>query len=132
MMSTLSSNPDDFFTVQQQKRLSELMNLWRTARDRGQILSPKQQAELESLVEAELKATIPIELKRQTSADRLSGARRLEFIKRRLASLRYAIAWGADTTAFLQEFDPKLIRYAYEKLTILVGCVDTTAGRSTM
>ncbi|MEG4531383.1 hypothetical protein [Microcoleus sp. D2_18a_D3] len=51
-----SFNPDEFFTVQQQKRLSELMNLWRTARDRGQSLSPKQQAELESLVEAELKA----------------------------------------------------------------------------
>ena len=32
------------------------MNLWRTARDRGQTLSPKEQAELESLVEAELKA----------------------------------------------------------------------------
>ena len=51
-----SFNPDEFFTVQQQKRLSELMNLWRTARDRGQSLSPIQQAELESLVEAELKA----------------------------------------------------------------------------
>ena len=56
MMSTLSFNPDEFFTTQQQKRLSELMNLWRAARDRGQILSPKQQAELESLVEIELKA----------------------------------------------------------------------------
>ncbi len=56
MMSTLSSNPDEFFTTQQQKRLSELMNLWRAARDRGQSLSPIQQAELESLVEAELKA----------------------------------------------------------------------------
>ena len=33
-------------------------------------------------------------------------------------------------TAFLQEFDPKLIRYAYDKLTILVGCVDTAAGRA--
>ncbi|MEG5061138.1 hypothetical protein QUB60_25435 [Microcoleus sp. A2-C5] len=32
------------------------MNLWRTARDRGQTLFPKEQAELESLVEAELKA----------------------------------------------------------------------------
>ncbi|TAG89907.1 MAG: hypothetical protein EAZ09_11535 [Oscillatoriales cyanobacterium] len=51
-----SFNPDEFFTVQQQKRLSELMNLWRTARDRGQTLSPKQQTELESLVEVELKA----------------------------------------------------------------------------
>lgn len=49
-------NPDELFTVQQQKRLSELMNLWRTARDRGESISAKQQAELESLVEAELKA----------------------------------------------------------------------------
>ena len=56
MMSTRSSNPDEFFTTQQQKRLSELMNLWRAARDRGQTISPKQQAELEILVEAELKA----------------------------------------------------------------------------
>jgi hypothetical protein len=35
-----------------------------------------------------------------------------------------------DATAFVQEFDPKLIRYDYDKLTILVGCVDTAAGRS--
>lgn len=49
-------NPHEFFTAEQQKRLSELMNLWRAARDRGQTLPPKQQAELESLVEAELKA----------------------------------------------------------------------------
>jgi len=34
-----------------------LMNLCRAARDQGQTLSPKQQAELESLVELELKAT---------------------------------------------------------------------------
>lgn len=32
------------------------MNLWRTARDRGQSLPPEQQAELDRLVEAELKA----------------------------------------------------------------------------
>jgi hypothetical protein len=44
--------------------------------------------------------------------------------------LRYAIAWGADATAFVQEFDPKLIRYAYDKLTIVVGCGDTAAGRA--
>ena len=49
-------NPDELFTIQQQTRLSELMNLWRTARDRGQNLSPQQQAELESLIEAELQA----------------------------------------------------------------------------
>lgn len=34
-----------------------LMNLWRAARARGQTLSPKQQAELESFVELEIKAT---------------------------------------------------------------------------
>ncbi|MBH8574643.1 hypothetical protein I8752_16750 [Nostocaceae cyanobacterium CENA369] len=50
-----SFRPDWFFSAEQQKRLSELMNLWRTARDRGQTLSPKQQLELDSLVEAELK-----------------------------------------------------------------------------
>jgi len=32
------------------------MNLWRTACDRGETLSLEQQAELDSLVEAELKA----------------------------------------------------------------------------
>jgi hypothetical protein len=47
---------DQFFNVAQQKRLPELMDLWRTARDRGQVLSPEQQAELDSLVEAELNA----------------------------------------------------------------------------
>jgi hypothetical protein len=51
-----SFRPDWFFSAQQQQRLSNLMNLWRTARDRGQILSPEQQSELDSLVEAELKA----------------------------------------------------------------------------
>ena len=51
-----SFRPDWFFSAEQQKRLSDLMNLWRTARDEGQTLPPKQQAELDSLVEAELKA----------------------------------------------------------------------------
>ena len=32
------------------------MNVWRTARDQEQTLPPEQQAELDSLVEAELKA----------------------------------------------------------------------------
>jgi hypothetical protein len=32
------------------------MNLWRVARDRGEEFSSEQQAELDSLVEAELKA----------------------------------------------------------------------------
>lgn len=51
-----SFRPDWFFSVQQQRRLSELMSLWRTARDRGQTLPKEQQAELDSLVEAELRA----------------------------------------------------------------------------
>lgn len=51
-----SFNPDELFTAEQQKQLSELMNLWRAARDRGETLSSQQQAELETLVEAELKA----------------------------------------------------------------------------
>jgi hypothetical protein len=50
-----SFRPDSFFNAEQQKRLSELMNLWRTARDQAQDLPPDQQAELDSLVEAELK-----------------------------------------------------------------------------
>ena len=66
----------------------------------------------------------------QTSADRRSATRKSDCPKRRLSALRYAIAWGVDTAAFVQEFDPKLIRYAYDKLTILVGCVDTAAGKA--
>lgn len=48
--------PDTFFSADQQERLSELMRLWRSARDRGQELLPEQQAQLDDLVEAELRA----------------------------------------------------------------------------
>lgn len=51
-----SFRPDQFFTAEQQQRLAELMNLWRSARDQGQDFPFAQQAELDSLVEAELKA----------------------------------------------------------------------------
>jgi hypothetical protein len=51
-----SFRADSFFSAEQQQRLSELMNLWRLARDQGQELPPEQQAELDSLVEAELRA----------------------------------------------------------------------------
>jgi hypothetical protein len=51
-----SFRPDPFFSVEQQERLSELMGLWRIARDRGQQLPLEQQTELDSLVEAELRA----------------------------------------------------------------------------
>ncbi|GCL35222.1 MAG: hypothetical protein ACKO9I_12585 [Sphaerospermopsis kisseleviana] len=49
-------HPDQFFTSEQQQRLSELMNMWRTARDQGQILSPEIQMELDNLVNLELNA----------------------------------------------------------------------------
>ena len=51
-----SFNADSFFTANQQKRLSELMSLWRVARDRGETLLLEQQAELDVLVDAELRA----------------------------------------------------------------------------
>jgi hypothetical protein len=48
--------PDDLFTAAQQQRLAELMDRWRAARDAGTPFSPQEQAELEALVEAELRA----------------------------------------------------------------------------
>ena len=48
--------PDGFFTAAQQHRLEELMTRWRTARDSGGSLAEQEQAELQSLVEAELDA----------------------------------------------------------------------------
>ncbi|MBV9851814.1 MAG: hypothetical protein JO250_19275 [Armatimonadetes bacterium] len=49
--------PDRFFSADQQRRLTELMNDWRTARDQGQALPPDTQRELDALVEAELSAS---------------------------------------------------------------------------
>lgn len=51
-----SFRPDTFFSAEQQERLSELMRLWRSARDQGEELLPEQQAQLDDLVEAELRA----------------------------------------------------------------------------
>jgi len=48
--------PDRFFSAQQQQRLEELMTRWRAARDTQHSLSQDEQAELEALVDAELKA----------------------------------------------------------------------------
>jgi hypothetical protein len=47
--------PDRFFTAEQQRRLSELLQRWRTARDQHTTLPPEERAELEALVEAELR-----------------------------------------------------------------------------
>jgi hypothetical protein len=49
--------PDQFFTAEQQQRLTELMSSSRNAQERGAALSAEQQAELEDLIEAELYAT---------------------------------------------------------------------------
>lgn len=50
--------PDNLFTTQQQVRLQELMEQFQEAVAAGETLSPKKQQELESLVEAELEATL--------------------------------------------------------------------------
>ena len=49
--------PDRFFTVEQQRRLEELMSRWRSARDAGKELSSSEQSELKSLVDAEVLAS---------------------------------------------------------------------------
>jgi hypothetical protein len=48
--------PDRFFTAEQQNRLAGLMSRWRSARVSNDNLLPEEQAELESLVDAELRA----------------------------------------------------------------------------
>jgi hypothetical protein len=48
--------PDELFTAAQQQRLAELLDRWRAARDAGTPLPPQEQAELDALVEAELRA----------------------------------------------------------------------------
>ncbi len=52
-----SCQPDQFFSALQQQRLTELMSIWRTARDQENTISPEQQLELDNLIEAELYAT---------------------------------------------------------------------------
>ena len=51
-----SFRPDPFFSAEQQERLSALMSLWQLARDQGRELPPDQQAELNRLVDLELRA----------------------------------------------------------------------------
>ena len=48
--------PDRFFSAEQQKRLEELMDRWRNAREAGRALSSEEQAELDALVDAEVRA----------------------------------------------------------------------------
>jgi hypothetical protein len=50
--------PDALFTAEQQQRLAELIARWRAAWDAGAPFSPTEQAELDALVEAELRAAV--------------------------------------------------------------------------
>jgi hypothetical protein len=50
-----SFQPDRFFTAEQQRRLGELMDRWRKARDAGKELPADELAELHALVDAELR-----------------------------------------------------------------------------
>jgi hypothetical protein len=50
--------PDAWFTAEQRQRLADLMARWRAARDAGAPFPPEEQAELESLVQAELQAAV--------------------------------------------------------------------------
>lgn len=49
---------DALFTAEQQHRLAELIACWRAARDAGTPFPPEEQAELDGLVETELRAAI--------------------------------------------------------------------------
>ncbi len=49
--------PDRFFAADQQRRLAELMARWRVARDAGATLPADEQAELDALVEEEVRAS---------------------------------------------------------------------------
>ncbi len=49
--------PDRYFGEIQQKRLAELMERWRGARDEGRALLVSEQQELQNLVETELRAS---------------------------------------------------------------------------
>ena len=49
--------PDAFFGRAKQRRLAELMSLWRAARDSGSTLSLEDQTELDQLVQAEVEAS---------------------------------------------------------------------------
>ena len=46
--------PDAFFTVDQQRRLGDLMARWRQALDDGSIFPDDEQRELDALIQAEV------------------------------------------------------------------------------
>ena len=50
-----SLRPDRYFTAEQQQRLAELMTVFRATRDAGAAMPDAERAELEQLVEAEVR-----------------------------------------------------------------------------
>ena len=54
---TANFQPDQFFDANQLRRLKELMDVWRQARDLGNALPAGEQRELDNLIEAELLAS---------------------------------------------------------------------------
>lgn len=45
---------------------------------------------------------------------------------------RYGGAWGVDIGYAVADFDPAMLHDLFDKLVVLVGCVDTAAGRQAM
>jgi len=52
-----NGRPDPFFTAVQQQRLAQLMAAWRSAQQTGAAWSADNQAELQALVDAEVRAS---------------------------------------------------------------------------
>jgi hypothetical protein len=57
MVVVQNLRPDRFFTASQQARLTELMSRWRAAGDAGRVFPSDEQAELDELVNVELRAS---------------------------------------------------------------------------
>lgn len=50
-----NSQPDKYFNDEQRTRLADLMSRWRAHRDEGMAFSVREQAELDALVDSELR-----------------------------------------------------------------------------
>jgi hypothetical protein len=55
MVIVQNQRPDRFFNETQQRRLAELMARWRACRDEGKALPANEEAELDALINAELR-----------------------------------------------------------------------------
>jgi PRTRC genetic system ThiF family protein len=52
--------------------------------------------------------------------------------KAQTLAVRYSNAWGADVSAINAPFDSKAIDNRYDKLIVVIGCVDNAAARKEM